>query len=315
MSSTPEGIGVAGVRATWPDDPARDARTSARRVKAATGLRNKLRILATVAYFVLVFTVLLSPLVVVIGGSFSAPSTDKVVMSYVQFPPERLTLKWYREIPRAQLHALAFSFGLGLAVSLGACVVGVPAALGLVRARFRGRGLVSAVMRAPLQIPHVVAGIAFLQFYYVVGDWSGLYLQGTTAGLFVGHLFLATPFVIGSVAAVLQRFNVRLEEAAYVLGASRWRTLRRVTLPVIMPGVFTGALYAFIVSFVDVPVAVFLASADATTFPVELFHAMEQDFNPSSLASASLAAGFAIVLVVVAQKIVGLDNLLHSRSR
>lgn len=315
MSSAPNGLQAAshalGAKAAWRDD------APAQKIPAyrASMLRNKLRILATIVYFVLVFTVLLSPLVVVIGGSFSAPANDKIVMSYVQFPPEHLTLKWYREIPPPQLHALAFSFGLGLAVALGACLLGVPAAIGLVRARFRGRAMVTAVMRAPLQIPHVVAGIAFLQFYYVVGDWSGLYLQGTTAGLFIGHLFLATPFVIGSVAAVLQRFNVRLEEAAHVLGASRFRTLRRVTLPVIMPGIFTGALYAFIVSFVDVPVAVFLASANATTFPVELFHAMEQDFNPSSLASASVAATFAMVLVVLAQRLVGLDSLLKTSGR
>jgi len=250
-----------------------------------------------------------------VGGSFSAPESDKVVMSYVQFPPERLTLDWYASIPPSQLKALGFSFVLGLGVAMVACLIGVPAAIGLVRSRFRGRGTVSLLMRAPLQIPHVVAGIAFLQMFYVLGDASGLYLQGTSWGLFVAHLFMATPFVIGSVGAVLQRFNPRLEEAAYVLGASRWRTLRRVTLPVVMPGIFTGGLYAFIVSFVDVPVAIFLASSQATTFPVELFFAMEQDFNPSSLASASLAAAFAIVLVVVAQRLVGLDNLLKSRSK
>lgn len=288
--------------------PATPSRMASRR---ADRWRSKLPLL-TIVYFIVIFTVLLSPLVVVIGGSFSAPPTDQVVMSYVQFPPERLTLKWYREIPPAQLKALAFSFGLGLTVALAACAIGVPAALGLVRARFPGRAWASAVMRAPLQIPHVVTGIAFLQLFYVVGDLSGWYVQGTTTGLFIGHLFLATPFVIASVTAVLHRFNTRLEEAAYVLGASRWRTLFRVTLPVIMPGVFTGALYAFTVSFVDVPVAIFLASADATTFPIELFQAMEQDFNPSSLASASLAAGFAMVLVVVAQRLVGLDMLLRS---
>lgn len=269
--------------------------------------------LLTVAYFVIVFTVLLAPLVVVIGGSFSAPPTEDVVMSYVQFPPERLTLRWYARIPAAQLHGLAVSFVLGLCVAAGAVLIGVPAALALVRGAFRGRAAMAAVLRAPLQIPHVVCGIAFLQTYYLFGDLTGLYLQGTQFGLFVGHLFLATPFVIGSVGAVLVRFNTRLEEAAAVLGAGPWRTLRRVTLPVIAPGIFTGALYAFIVSFVDVPVAVFLASADATTYPVELFHAMEQDFDPSSLASASLAAAFAVVLVVVAQRLVGLESLLKSR--
>jgi len=285
--------------------------------KAVPRRRLRLRIdgwsAMTVGYFAIVFTILLAPMIVVIGGSFSAPPTDDVVMSYVQFPPERLTLRWYARIPSSQLHALWVSFVLGLAVAVAAVLIGVPAALGLVRGRFRGRALVAATLRAPLQIPHVVCGIAFLQLYYLFGDLTGLYLQGTNAGLFVGHLFLATPFVIGSVGAVLLRFNPRLEEAANVLGAGPWRTLWRVTLPVIAPGVFTGALYAFIVSFVDVPVAVFLASSDATTFPVELFHALEQDFDPSSLASASLAAGFAVLLVIAAQRLVGLENLLKSR--
>ena len=266
------------------------------------------------AYLALVFVFLLAPLVVVVGGSFSAPAQEGVVMSYVQFPPEKLTLKWYREIPTSHYHALALTFGLGVAVALASCLIGVPAALGLVRGGFAGKTLVAAALRAPLQIPHVVIGIAFLQLYYAVGEWTGINLQGTLVGLFLGHVFLATPFVIGSVAAVLQRFNSRLEEAAYTLGASRWRTMRRVTLPVIAPGIFSGGLYAFIVSFVDVPVAMFLAASGRATFPVELFYSMEQDFNPSSLASASLVTLFALLLLVIAQRIVGIDNLLRSRS-
>lgn len=278
-------------------------------------LRIKPWTVAVVLYFIVVFGVLLAPLVVVIGGSFSAPASDEVVMSYVQFPPERLTLEWYTKISGSQLRALGTSFVLAFAVAFAACIIGVPAAIGLVRGRFRGRQATSIVMRAPLQIPHVVIGIAFLQMFHAFGAFSGIYLQDSSLGLFLGHLFMATPFVIGSVGAVLQRFNPSIDEAAYMLGASPWRTLRRVTLPIIMPGIFTGALYAFIVSFVDVPVAIFLASPGATTFPVELFHAMEQDFNPSSLASASLAAGFAVVLLLVAQRVVGLDSLLRSKSK
>lgn len=278
-------------------------------------VRLRLMTTATVLYFILVFTILLAPLVVVIGGSFSAPANNKVVMSYVQFPPERLTLEWYARIPSAQLRALGVSFMIGLAVACAASLLGVMAALALMRSRFPGRAVASAIMRAPLQIPHVVTGIALLQLFYAIGDAGGTYVQGTVAGLFLGHLFMATPFVIGSVVAVLQRVNPRLEEAAKILGASEWRTFWRVTLPLIAPGVFTGALYAFIVSFVDVPVALFLASPQATTFPVELFNSMEQDFNPSSLAAASLAAGFAIVLVFVAQRLLGLDNLLKPRTK
>lgn len=284
-------------------------RAAARRLR-----RISLRTVVMVAYFALVFVFLLAPLVVVVGGSFSAPAQEGVIMSYVQFPPERLTLKWYLEIPATHYHALVLTFGLGLGVALTACVIGVPAALGLVRGEFYGKALVGAILRAPLQIPHVVIGIAFLQLYYAVGDLTGLHLQGTLIGLYLGHVFLATPFVIGSVGAVLQRFNSRLEEAAYTLGASRWRTLRRVTLPVIAPGIFSGGLYAFIVSFVDVPVAMFLAASGRATFPVELFYSMEQDFNPSSLASASLVTLFALILLIVAQRIVGIDNLLRSRS-
>jgi putative spermidine/putrescine transport system permease protein len=277
--------------------------------------RVKLRSVAAIAYVALVFVVLLAPLIVVVGGSFSAPENDAVVMSYVQFPPKQLTLKWYREIPPAQLHALGFSFALALSVALAACCIGVPAALGLVRGRFAGKSLIAAILRAPLQIPHIVTGIALLQLYYAFGDAAGINLQGTVAGLFLGHLFLATPFVTGSVAAVLLRFNRRFEEVALTLGASPWRTLRRVTLPVIVPGIFSGGLYAFIVSFVDVPVAMFLGASDRTTYPVELFYAMEQDFNPSSLASASLTALLALLLVAAAQRLVGLDNFLKAKSK
>lgn len=269
----------------------------------------------TVAYFALVFVLLLAPLVVVISSSFSAPANENVAMSYVQFPPERLTLKWYREIPATHYYALALSFGLGLCVAVASCMVGVPAALGLVRGRFPGKVLVGMMLRAPLQIPHVVTGIAFLQLYYAVGDLTGSHLQGTLFGVFLGQLFLATPFVIGSVGAVLQRFNIRLEEAAFMLGASRWRTLRRVTLPVIMPGIFSGGLYAFIVSFTDVPVAMFLSASGRATFPVELFYSMEQDFNPSALASATLVTFFSLILLIITQRVVGVEQLLKSRSK
>jgi putative spermidine/putrescine transport system permease protein len=133
----------------------------------ARGLSRRftLRGIVTVVYFCAVFTMLLAPLIVVIGGSFSAPANDAVVMSYVEFPPERLTLDWYRKIPESQLKALGFSFALAFAVALAACVIGVPAAIGLVRGRFFGKGAVAAILRAPLQIPHVVSGIAFLQLF------------------------------------------------------------------------------------------------------------------------------------------------------
>ena len=106
-----------------------------------------------------------------------------------------------------------------------------------------------------------------------------------------------------------------MEEAALSLGASRFRTFTRVTLPVIMPGVYAGALYSFMVSFGDVPISIFLTAPDFTTYPVELFYGLENDFDPSILASASLVIFFCLLALLAMQKLVGLEALLRSGSK
>lgn len=254
---------------------------------------------------------LLSPMIVVIGASFHGGE----YYSAIKFPPDDPSLQWYFKIPKGQLEALGLSFLLGGAAALGACIIGIPAALGIVRSNLPGKTFISTVFRAPLQIPAIVTGIAFLQLFYLVGDATGLYFQGTFWGLYLGHLFVATPYVVGTVTAILQRFDMRLEEAAFSLGASRWSTFRRVTLPVIMPGVYAGALYSFMVSFGDVPISIFLTAPGFVTYPIELFYGLENDFDPSILASASLVIFFCLLAMLVMQKIVGLDNLLRSGSR
>ncbi len=256
---------------------------------------------------------LLAPLVVVIGASFGAPETGGLIISYVEFPPRRLTLQWYLTISSETYRAIALSIVLAAAAALGACILGVPAALGLVRGDFRGRAAIQAIFRAPLQIPAVVTGIAFLQMFYVFNDATGLALEGRFAGLLLAHVFLATPFVIGSVSVVLARFNPRMEEAALTLGASRISTFRRVTMPLIMPGVVTGAVYGFLVSFVDVPVSLFLSRPDLVPYPVELFSAMQQEFSPAILASATLVVLLSLLILLAVHRLVGLDALLKSQ--
>lgn len=251
---------------------------------------------------------LLSPLVVVIGASLHRGSRYTVV----KFPPEELSLYWYTQIPDAHWEALTLSFSLAFMASILACIVGIPAALGLVRSNIPVKGLFSSIFRAPLQIPSIVTGVAFLQMYYLFGDLTGIYVNGTFAGLLLGHLFVGIPYVVGTVGAVLQRFDTRLEEAALSLGAGRITTFRRVTLPVIMPGVYAGGLYAFMVSFGDVPISIFLSAPGFVTFPVELFYGMENDFNPSVLASSTLVILFSLGLLLLMQRIVGLENLLRS---
>jgi putative spermidine/putrescine transport system permease protein len=250
------------------------------------------------------YALLFAPLVVVVGASF-----DGTQGGFLNFPPRHPSLLWFRNIPFEYVRALGVSCVLGGAAALISAALGVAAALGLVRGVLHGKALIGAVLRAPLQIPAVVIGLGFLQFYYLLSAATGFVLQQSFLGLLIGHVFITLPFVIGTVAAVLQRFSATLEEAAISLGATRWRTFRRVTLPIILPGVWSGALYAFIVSFGDVPVSMFLAGERTTPFPVAMFNAMQFDFNPSILAMSTLVLLGSCALIWVVQRLLGLDTL------
>jgi putative spermidine/putrescine transport system permease protein len=268
-----------------------------------------LRRTATILWCGGVYLFLLLPLVVIVGASFDAGEGYAAMV----FPPQDLTLKWYAKISSQQYSALALSVGLAVLTAALACVLGVPAALGLVRGHIGGKPLLSTFFRMPLQIPSIVIGLSFLNLYYAVARATGWNPSGTFVGIAIGHFFHVTPYVIGTTVAILQRFDPRLDEAARTLGASPWRTFRRVTLPVIAPGIYAGALYSFMVSFGDVPISMFLTRPGFTTYPVELYFSLESAFDPSVLASSSLVIVFSLVIMLLVQRLVGLDTLLRSR--
>jgi putative spermidine/putrescine transport system permease protein len=249
---------------------------------------------------------LLLPLLVVAGASLGPG--DK---PYVSFPPAGLSLHWYLAVPAHYWQAVGVSLAVAAGTALASVAIAIPAALGLVRASFRGKAL---LLRAPLQIPYVVTGIAFLQAYYLLAAATGLQLRATYVGLVLGHVFLATPYAIGSIAAVLARFNSRLEEAASSLGASPWRVFRRVTLPIILPGIYGGALYAFIISFGEVPVALFLGGPGRTTFPVEMFASMQFDFSPALLAVSTVMLLVSFAALILVQRVIGFDAVVRPGS-
>jgi putative spermidine/putrescine transport system permease protein len=256
---------------------------------------------------VIAFVFLYAPMIVVAGASFSGGAHGAI-----EFPPTDLTLMRYRTIPVSQYRAIWFSLELATVSAVLSVAIGVPAALGLVRGNLPGKAVIAAIFRAPIQIPAVVLGITLLQLSYTASDALNLDLAGSFTALVVAHTFIGTPYVIGTVTAILQRFDRRLEEAALSLGASPWRGFRRVTMPVIMPGLYAGALYAFMVSFSDVPIAIFLAAPDSATYPVEIFQGLEQNFDPSILASATLVIVFCFALMLVVQRLIGLETLLRT---
>lgn len=259
------------------------------------------------AVLVTAYLFLLGPIIFVALASF-----DYGQRAYVVFPPEQFTLDSYRKIPPRYFEALWVSIKLAGLTSFTACLIGIPAALGVVRCNLPGKSVLLALFRAPLQIPGVVSGVAFLQAYYAIGNITGWYATGSFIGLALAHTFAATPYVIGTLVAVLHRFDANLEEAALTLGATPWGTFRQVTLPVLKPGLFAGALYAFMVSFCEVPMSVFLTGASYMTFPVEVFNSMQFDFEPAILAISTLVTLLSLAVVVAIQSIVGLGVFVRT---
>ena len=257
---------------------------------------------------ILGYAFVLSPLIVVLIASLAGGQAHSVV-----FPPTSFSLEWYLRLPVEYFGPALASLGIAVGACLISGVLGVLAAFGLVRGRIPGRNLLRAYFSAPLQIPFVVTGIVFLQFYYLIYGALGVRLLGSMWGLLGVHVFITLPYMIGTVAAVLERFEPSLEEAALTLGASRWSALRRVTLPLIRPGVLAGALYSFVVSFGDVPASMFVVSERTMTLPVQLFYALEFDYSPALLALCSLVVLLSMLLIFAVQRLLGFDLVLRGR--
>lgn len=258
-----------------------------------------------VAVFVYVF--LLAPFFVVAIASLEGSQAF-----FYNFPPRQLSLAWYGEIPVKYFRAFGVSLAVGAITALISGITGTAAALGLVRGRIRRQPLVQAVFRLPLQIPFVVTGVVFLQAYYRLVDVVGVNLAGSLSGMILAHVFVTIPYTVGAVSSVIVRMSPRLDEAAASLGASAWSTFRRVSFPLVRPGIFAGVLYAFIISFGDVPIAVFLAGSNTVTLPVEIFQSLQFDFNPAVLALSTLVVIFSLALIIVMQRVVGLDIVLRT---
>ena len=246
----------------------------------------------------LVYVFVLAPIVVVLLASLTAAE-------YTSFPPQGLSLRWYLAIPAHPEFMESFRISLLVAVASGAIAtaLGTVAALVLVRHRFPGRDALNAFFLSPLMLPAVILGIALLQFYTMVG------ITRTPFALVCGHLVITVPYVIRLVSASLAGFDRSLELAAMNLGATPWQAFRRVTVPLIRPGIVAGATFAVIVSFDDVSVALFLAGPHSTTLPVRIFSYIEQTMDPLATAVCSVLIVITLAAVLVIERSIGLGRL------
>ena len=229
--------------------------------------------------------------------------------NYLSVPHGSLSLRWFHTLLHRPdfLRAAWLSTRLAAVAATLAIAVAIPAGLALARHRFIGREALSALFMSPLTIPHIVLGIALLRYLTQIGMGS------TFAGLVAGHVLLVTPFALRLVIASAASMDGRIQQAAVSLGAGPFATLRRVTLPLILPGVVSGWILAFIVSFDEVAMTVFLTSPGTETLPLRMLNHIQETTDPLvAAASAILIAATALVALLL-DRLHGLDRLLSGR--
>lgn len=231
----------------------------------------------------------LRPTAYLIGLFMFAPTLVIVPMSFsggnrLEFPPSGLSGRWYEAFfsDPAWVDATMSSVRVGLLTMLVATVIGSATAIGIMRGRLPGRGVLYTLMLSPVIMPTVVLAISL---FFVFSRW---HLIGSTLGLVLAHTVVALPLVIVSVAASLQSVDPRLELAAKGLGARPWTILRRVTLPLLLPGIATGALFAFATSWDEVVSAIFLTSPENRTLPVVMWQQVTTQLDPTLAVAATL---------------------------
>jgi putative spermidine/putrescine transport system permease protein len=250
------------------------------------------------AFHALFIAFILAPIVIVCVVAFTPEG-------YLSLPTNGFSLRWFRAIADYPEFVRAFRDSLWLAAlsSTIAVLFAVPAALAVARYRFTGREAVLAFFMSPLMIPHVVLGIAFLRFFTTIG------IGGTFAGLVLSHIVIVMPFALRLVLAASTGMDRAIEHAAISLGASPFTLFRRVTLPLILPGVVSGWVLAFITSFDEVTMTVFIASPSTTTLPVRMFLYIQDNIDPLvTSVSAALIFLTAIVMIIL-DRLYGLDRL------
>lgn len=233
--------------------------------------------------------VLLLPIVFIVLLSFGSSQ-------WLVFPPPGWTLKWYQQFfanPEWMQAALA-SLKVALLTTLVSVALALPCAFALVRGRFPGRKTLYAVFTLPMIVPLVVIAVAIYALFLRLG------YTGTLLAFVVSHVIVALPFALIAIINSLKLFDQSIEDAAVICGASRLQAISRVTLPGIWPGVFAGALFAFLVSWDEVVLSVMMASPNLQTLPVKMWATLRQDLTPVIAVASTVLIGLSLLVMLAA---------------
>lgn len=244
------------------------------------------------ASLVLLFLVL--PVLVVTPLSFNIEPYFSFTSGMLRLDPAAFSLRWYRELLQDPLWLLSFKNSLFIATcaTLIATVLGTLAAMGLSRANLPCKGLLMGTLISPMIVPVIISSAGMYFFY------SSLGISQNYLGIILAHAVLGTPFVIITVTATLVGFDHSLTRAAASLGASPWYTFFKVTLPIIRPGIISGALFAMVTSFDEAVVVQFLGGVEERTIPRQMWSGMREQISPTILAAATLLILGSVMLLV-----------------
>ena len=252
---------------------------------------------------------LILPILVIIPLSFNSQPYFTFTAEMLAFEADAYSLRWYKTIVENPnwLLAIQNSFIVGIFATIVATLLGTVAAVGLASSEMPFRRTITALLLSPMIVPLIIIAAGMFFFYTRFG------LVGTFPGLIIAHAALGIPFVIVTVTATLVGFDRSLYNAGLSLGTGPVRTFMRVVLPLIRPGVISGALFAFVTSFDEVVLVLFLAGPDQRTIPRQMFSGLREQINPTILAVATLLIVISICLLVTIELLRRRSERLRSR--
>jgi len=253
----------------------------------------------------LAFIYILLPLIFVTWLSFYRQEIPS-------YPPEGYTLHWFGAITGNDrfINGLMLSLQLGVIATALGLLVSVPAALCIANYRFRGREVLNSLLLSPLMVPGVVLGTAIYVFHVETEIATGLPILGSLGGLVWGHVLITIPWIVRLVTASLAGFDRTLEEAAQSLGATPLRTFWRVTLPSILPGIVAGAMFAFVSSFGNLEMSLFLVGPGRTTLPIAILQYLQWKIDPTIAAISVVQILLVAIAMLITDRFVRLSRVV-----
>lgn len=240
---------------------------------------------------------LLGPFVIILAAGVSDGET-------LTFPPEGASLRWALSVLAIDelRHAFAISFSLAVLATLGALLLGIPAAYALERLDPPGAGIVRTIVTSPLVVPGIVVGLALLRYFVIP---LGI---GVRPALLMAHTALLVPYTVRVVAASLRNLRVDIEDAAILLGATPLQAFFQVVAPNIRNGIVAAFILSFITSFNQVPVSLFLSGPGVSTLPIDMLARIDFTYDPSIAALSAMLALLSIAIVFLAERLLGLSR-------